>query len=604
MIEASKEYYTYGLSVVPVGKDKIPTIAWKNRQTELVCPNGEFDTSYGIAIICGSVSGNVSCIDIDLKYDLTGTLWKRYKALISESDPLLLKKLLIEKSPSGGFHFVYKSTEKETNRKLANRYTTEDEKKLNPKEKVKVLIETRGEGGYFACAPTEGYELKQGSFANIPHITTDERNVLIACAISLNEVVEVHKPHIPKSIPQNEGTTPLTDYNQRADILSFLLSEGWNIASENSKNYLLKRPGTTTSKWSASLRKEDNLFYVFSTSTEFESSKAYPPASVYGIIKHNSDWNATARDLYSQGFGERKERTERVQSNLPEPVSPQMEETVFGKMFKESFIDVTKKIDYPPVAISIGEHKTGSNVYPTAFGTYGNFSAIVGASKSKKTFFKSLLVASYIGGNSDRYSGNISGHRKQGEFVIDIDTEQGEWHAQSVFKRIPRMVGENPDFYKPFALRKYSHFERIQFIEYLIYESEYKDNIGLFVIDGLADLVADFNDLKETNLIIQKVMKWTGDKNFHLITIIHQNSTTNKATGHLGSSILKKAETVCNLVNSNDIVEVTFPYTRGFPIENIQFEVNSEGLPEMLGNKPKFVRNYSEPIESEDTTPF
>jgi len=289
---------------------------------------------------------------------------------------------------------------------------------------------------------------------------------------------------------------------------------------------------------------------------------------------------------------------------LETPTQEAKVESIFGKMFNASFIDVTKKIDYPPVAISIGQHKTGSQTYPTAFGTFGNFSAIVGASKSKKTFFKSLLVASYIGGNSDRYSGNISGHRKQGELVIDIDTEQGEWHAQSVFKRIPRMVGENPDFYKPFALRKYSHLERIQFIEYLIYESEYKDNIGLFVIDGLADLVADFNDLKETNLIIQKVMKWTGDKNFHLITIIHQNSTTNKATGHLGSSILKKAETVCNLVNSNDIVEVTFPYTRGFPIENIQFEVNSEGLPEMLGNKPKFVRNYSEPIEPEDTTPF
>ena len=274
---------------------------------------------------------------------------------------------------------------------------------------------------------------------------------------------------------------------------------------------------------------------------------------------------------------------EKLNSYTPKeiPTEHESELNPFAKMFSDSFIDVSSKLEYPKVAISIGMHRTGTNLYPTSFGTYGNFSCIVGASKSKKTFFKSLLVASYIGGGADNYSTLIKGHRKGGEYVIDIDTEQGAWHAQNVFKRVPKMVGGNPDFYKPFALRPYSHIERIQFIEYLIYESEYKDNTGLFVIDGLSDLVADFNDLKESNAIIQKVMKWTDDKKFHLLTIIHQNSTTNKATGHLGSSILKKAETVCNLANMDGVVEVTFPYTRGFPIENITFEINSDGLPYM-----------------------
>jgi len=585
MIEISKQYYSYGLSVLPVGKDKLPTIPkWKNRQYELIEPGAEFESANGIAIVCGGISGDLACIDIDLKYDVSGTLWKRYKALISESDPTLLKRLLIEKSPSGGFHFVYRCEAPETNRKLAQRFTTDEEKVNNPKEKVKVLIETRGEGGYFVCAPSAGYELKQGSFAEIPVLTVDERNTLIDCAIVLNEVFEVHKPKVHKQLPQNEGVPPLTDYNQRGDILEVLTAEGWTIVSENSINYFLKRPGTSTSRWSASLRKEDNLFYVFSTSTEFESDKAYPPASVYGTLKHNSDWSATAKDLYSQGYGERKQKTELAVIAPQEQIAPKIEEPIFVKMFKESFIDVNKKIDYPPVAISIGDHKMGDHVYPTSFGTYGNFSCIVGASKSKKTFFKSLLVSAYIGGQADRLSGSIRGHRKGGEFVIDIDTEQGEWHAQNVFKRIPRIVGGNPDFYKPFALRKYSHIERIQFIEYLIYESEYKDNTGLFVIDGLADLVADFNDLKESNAIIQRVMKWTQDKLFHLITIIHQNSTTNKATGHLGSSILKKAETVCNLANVDGTVEVTFPYTRGFPIDDINFEINEQGLPFVVGN--------------------
>lgn len=273
--------------------------------------------------------------------------------------------------------------------------------------------------------------------------------------------------------------------------------------------------------------------------------------------------------------------TEKLNTYFPKEISHEDDttETLTEKIFKSAFIDVTKKLDYPKVAISIGEHITSGYTYPTAFGTYGNFSAIVGASKSKKTFFKSLLVSAFVGGQVDRYTTKIKGHRKQGEIVIDLDTEQGEWHAQNVFKRIPSMVGGVPDFYKPFALRPYSHLERIQFIEYLIYESEYKDSIGLFVIDGLADLVADFNDLKESASVIQKVMKWTGEKNFHLMTIIHQNSTSQKATGHLGSSILKKAETVCNINPTLDYVEVTFPYTRGFMIDALNFKINEDGLP-------------------------
>jgi hypothetical protein len=121
------------------------------------------------------------------------------------------------------------------------------------------------------------------------------------------------------------------------------------------------------------------------------------------------------------------------------------------------------------------------------------------------------------------------------------------------------------------------------------------------VIDGLADLVADFNDLKETNLLIQKVMKWTDDKKFHLMTIIHQNSYTNKATGHLGSSILKKAETVCNLSIVDDMAQVTFSYTRGFPIDKVYFKIDEDGLP-FVGDTPPPAPNLKK-IDNEKT-PF
>ena len=148
------------------------------------------------------------------------------------------------------------------------------------------------------------------------------------------------------------------------------------------------------------------------------------------------------------------------------------------------------------------------------------------------------------------------------------------------------MIGQdNYEYYKPFALRPYEPKQRLEFIEWLIYESDIKDNIGLVGIDGLADLVDDFNDLKESQKAIQKIMKWTDDKQFHLTTILHSNYGTSKAVGHIGSSMLKKAETVCSVLNTDGIVTATFTHTRGFPIDKFDYDVDSAtGLPFIIGD--------------------
>lgn len=253
----------------------------------------------------------------------------------------------------------------------------------------------------------------------------------------------------------------------------------------------------------------------------------------------------------------------------------------FKKMQKEAFIDVSEKLDYPPTALSIGEMTLGQTRYPIPFGTYGNFSCIVGASKSKKTFIKSLLIAAYIGGQSDNYC-DFKTHRNKDMFVLDFDTEQGKWHSQRVFKRIQEITGDNYEYYKPFYLRKYDYKERLQFIEWCIMESEYKNNIGFVSIDGFADLVRDVNDLDASNDLVQKLLKWTDVSQCHLTGILHANYGSEKPTGHLGSAILKKSETVCNLsVNENDrnMTDVTFPYTRSFNIADFSFYIDNNGLP-------------------------
>ncbi len=259
----------------------------------------------------------------------------------------------------------------------------------------------------------------------------------------------------------------------------------------------------------------------------------------------------------------------------------------FDKIHNKAFVDVSEQLRPQPVAISIGESEYKGDIYPVPFGSYGDFSCIVGASKAKKSFFKSLILASYIGGNAFDFSNNlIRGHNQKGKYVIDIDTEQSKFHSQRVFKRVCEMVGSNPDFYIPFSLREYSANERFDFIDWLFTESKYKGNIGLMSIDGAADLVNDVNDLQSSNKVTQKLLEWSDKEQCHIITVLHRNFGSNKPTGHLGSSILKKAETVSFVEKNGDLTMVTPEYSRNIPFEDFAFMVDNNWLPFLTDDLP------------------
>lgn len=75
----------------------------------------------------------------------------------------------------------------------------------------------------------------------------------------------------------------------------------------------------------------------------------------------------------------------------------------YNKAYNDCLVDLSEELMPPPTALSIGEHEYKGRMYRNNTFSYGEFSAIVAASKSKKTFFKSALIASYIGGNSTQY---------------------------------------------------------------------------------------------------------------------------------------------------------------------------------------------------------
>lgn len=302
MKQEALHLFESGLSVIPIDDKKVPIGSWKKNMTELIQPNGNFANAYGIGIVCGAISGNIEVIDIDLKYDLTGTLFKDYKQLIASVNKEVLSKLTVQKTVSGGYHFIYRCTNIGNNQKLAQRPSSEQEKSENIKDKVRVLIETRGQGGYIACVPTPKYEMVYGDLQNIQEITTEERSVLVECAKYFNQVQEEVKP---EPIKYESKDSPFDQWNDEGDILSMLVLEGWKVTGGFGPKKLLLRPGGE-GKWSADFDTDRRLFYVFTSSTEFEQGRAYNPTQVLTILKFNGDYSACGRWLRSQGFGAEK----------------------------------------------------------------------------------------------------------------------------------------------------------------------------------------------------------------------------------------------------------------------------------------------------------
>ena len=308
MIDKSilSKFIKNGLNIIPVTNQKIPALkGWKKYQSEMVNLD-EMPDYEAVAIVTGKVSGNLELIDIDQKYCLGGNLRDRYKQVVDDFAPGLWDKLVECSTKGGGYHLVYRCDEIGTNVKLASRASTDEELKIK-KEKFKVLIETRAEGGYFLCKPTEGYDVVHNKLMNPPKITAKERDILMSAARSLDEVPLPLWESQSKPQFNSEGIPSWEAYDDDNHWLSLLQSEGWTIYKETDAKIFLKRPGAE-SKYSGNFDKRHRLMRIFSSSTEFDNTRSYTPSAIFTTLRCGGDFKQAARQLLEMGYGKVPEK--------------------------------------------------------------------------------------------------------------------------------------------------------------------------------------------------------------------------------------------------------------------------------------------------------
>ena len=235
LITTAKQYSELGFSVIPVKKDKSPALrSWIPFQKKKMT-NSEIQSSFsfssvdGLGIVCGAVSGNLEVIDVDLKYDKSGTLGKEFKQLIHDNLPDIFNKIVVSSTKNMGLHLYFRCETIAGNQKLAVNSDGE------------VLVETRGEGGYVIAPPSPGYRFIYNELASIPVITDYEREVLFSIARSFDE--NDKSENSSSYYYESDVFSPFDDYNARADVPELLKSHGWKKVAEKEDRIYFLRPG-------------------------------------------------------------------------------------------------------------------------------------------------------------------------------------------------------------------------------------------------------------------------------------------------------------------------------------------------------------------------
>ena len=215
----------------------------------------------------------------------------------------------------------------------------------------------------------------------------------------------------------------------------------------------------------------------------------------------------------------------------------------------------------------------------------GNISAIVGEAKSKKTFLCTALVASAMAypHPSGHPFDNVSNNTMLN--VAWMDTEQSIHHVYKVAKRINDItavsaigVSKDPRI-ELYTLREYSPKERMERLYDIMRGTPLP--LDIVVIDGISDLMSNTNDLEESERVVGELMALSTLYKCHIICVLHTNPGSDKARGHIGSSLLRKCESVIYVHRVGDSSIVEPQYCRNEPFERFAFHINSEGLPEL-----------------------
>jgi len=245
-----------------------------------------------------------------------------------------------------------------------------------------------------------------------------------------------------------------------------------------------------------------------------------------------------------------------------------------GEKLQAAIVTAKEFIETPPICFEILDGELNSEI-----GTLGNISLWIGKAKQGKTFAMAMALAAAETGDWLMQKMKVSLPDNQKNIFL-FDTEQSRFHLQRVIRRVAKLSNrEEPVNLTAAGLRKYTPNERLEIIEYALYNTE---NLGFVVIDGIRDLITSINDEEQSSMITSKLLKWSEELNIHIAVVLHTNKGDNNARGHVGSELTNKAESVISVskdLQNPDQMIVKPEYCRSKEFIPFGFKIDEYGIP-------------------------
>lgn len=250
------------------------------------------------------------------------------------------------------------------------------------------------------------------------------------------------------------------------------------------------------------------------------------------------------------------------------------------------------------------------------FSTLGGIQAISGQKKNGKTFLQAQLMAAILGVDSNRVSTYLPGlkvpqrtldHLGHLPTVLYVDTEMERLNSAKVLRRVHWLCGWQMD--KPCErfhvlwLRSITDAkdgqgnvkERAHSIRYrLIRQAIDILNPDAVFIDGIRDIVGDFNNNEESAALVSDLMALAESREICIWNTLHmnprmRNDDESKMRGHLGTELGNKITDTLVCIKHKDNSGVWFAVkqddARGKDMEDWEFVVTDAagalGVPHM-----------------------
>lgn len=208
----------------------------------------------------------------------------------------------------------------------------------------------------------------------------------------------------------------------------------------------------------------------------------------------------------------------------------------------------------------------------------GDIAAIKAKSKNGKTYLASIFGASVHGSDAFEMQSQV-----RGSTVLYFDTEQNERNTARVLRRMNALCGYDTKVTKQ-EVRAYS-IRRIDTASRWAYITEQVNmrNPSVIIIDGIVDLVKDFNDPIESKEFVSNLLKFAQERDISIICILHTNKAKedNNMRGHLGTILEQKAADIFEVVRNGSTFTVKETECRNQPIEEFSFVLDNDGMPHL-----------------------